>query len=596
VFIKLTMTAIGPAIGKSLSPIADGFRKAGVEAGKLASKGVAPLAAQFNKLGMPIISAQMNRISVATNGVVKGFLNWAKSKAGIASLRGITRATATAFEKVAPHVLKLGTALGEMIGRIAGVSLAAGSTGLVGVLDKVTAKLKTINAHTVRKGLEDLKSAFTSIKDAVVTVGGAISKVIAFYQKYKTQINLLSDAFAVFAIVFGGPVTAIIAAVGLVIRHFDTFKAAFLDVKAALSAPGSLGIIDQLRGAVQTVVPAVVAGFNMIKAAVLPTLTKMFAQIKTEVIPAFAEFVVAMAPVVKFFVERLAPVVAVVFGTIVKVISGALTIITGIFKIATGILTGNWSKTWAGIKQVLRGALAIVKALIGGAFALIKAGFSNARAIISGIWRGMWALVKSAASSAKSQLVSIAASIAIAFRDKFNQIKTAISSKMREAKSAVVNAIQGIKNAVSNIDLGAAGRRIIQTLINGIKSMIPSIGGVMSGIAGKIGGFLPGSPIKAGPLKSWNNGGAGKRLVDLLAGGIASRQRSLAGVTANAAGVVAGAFTNMPTGTGTGTGAVVAGGLTVNFNGVVGDPVAVGREIERVWAKYLQTQGRAVAR
>jgi hypothetical protein len=39
-------------------------------------------------------------------------------------------------------------------------------------------------------------------------------------------------------------------------------------------------------------------------------------------------------------------------------------------------------------------------------------------------------------------------------------------------------------------------------------------------VADKVAALLPGSPIKEGPLKSWNNGGAGKRLMEFLAYGI----------------------------------------------------------------------------
>jgi hypothetical protein len=59
-----------------------------------------------------------------------------------------------------------------------------------------------------------------------------------------------------------------------------------------------------------------------------------------------------------------------------------------------------------------------------------------------------------------------------------------------------------------------AGAGLIQSIIDGINSKLGAIDDKMKEVAGKIGGFLPGSPIKEGPLTSWNNGGAGKRLID----------------------------------------------------------------------------------
>ena len=65
-----------------------------------------------------------------------------------------------------------------------------------------------------------------------------------------------------------------------------------------------------------------------------------------------------------------------------------------------------------------------------------------------------------------------------------------------------------------------AGSRLIQGLINGIKSKIGALGSAMGALAAKAKRFLPGSPVAEGPLMSWNNGGAGKRLVGLLADGL----------------------------------------------------------------------------
>jgi len=65
-----------------------------------------------------------------------------------------------------------------------------------------------------------------------------------------------------------------------------------------------------------------------------------------------------------------------------------------------------------------------------------------------------------------------------------------------------------------------AGKEVISGLISGITSKLGDLGNAMKGVADKIKGFLPGSPVKEGPLTSWNNGGAGKRLVSLLADGL----------------------------------------------------------------------------
>ena len=113
--------------------------------------------------------------------------------------------------------------------------------------------------------------------------------------------------------------------------------------------------------------------------------------------------------------------------------------------------------------------------------------------------------------------------------------------KVVEFQKAVVEKVAAVIRAVAEIpgkvsaalgDLGSylynKGRELIQGLIDGIKSMVGAVGDAIGGVASKIKGYLPGSPVKEGPLTSWNNGGAGKRLMELLAGGITASETKVA--------------------------------------------------------------------
>jgi phage-related protein len=510
---------------------------------------------------VPIVADAMNQIATSTNLVVKGFLNWAKSTPGLVALRKVTSSAADAFADVAPHVLSLATALGEMLGRISGVSLAAGSKGLVGVLDAVTAKLKTITAKSVQDGLDVLRKTFESVRSAVVKVGEVIGIAIGIYRKYQAEIMVISDVLAILAIVFGGPVTAIIAAVGLIVRHLETVKAAVAQVREVFAKPGPVAFIDNLRTVVSTVWPVIVDAFNQIKAAVLPTLLQITDKIRKDLIPAIGEFLAAAAPVVAFFIERFAPIISAALQTVVKLISAAVTIITGIFKVLTGILTGDWSKTWAGIKQILSGALSAIKALISGAFSVIRGYFSGITSAIGGIWRGLWALVKDTVSTAIGNVKGLVAGLAVSLR-----------------------------NALS-IDLSAAGRKIISSLIAGIRAKAGEVVNVVSGIAQSVRDHFPFSPAKRGPLKRKPMFTAGRNITRDLARGMTSR----AGDAKLAAQLVAGRISNVDRVNLTGTPTLFrpqGNPITINF-GVVGDPVAAGREVEKIINRYRGSNGRA---
>lgn len=88
-----------------------------------------------------------------------------------------------------------------------------------------------------------------------------------------------------------------------------------------------------------------------------------------------------------------------------------------------------------------------------------------------------------------------------------------------------------ILSALGNIGdlLKGAGQALIQGLIDGITSKLGAIADVMGKVADKVKGFLPGSPVKEGPLTAWNNGAAGQRLMGMLADGIAAGRPAVAG-------------------------------------------------------------------
>lgn len=90
----------------------------------------------------------------------------------------------------------------------------------------------------------------------------------------------------------------------------------------------------------------------------------------------------------------------------------------------------------------------------------------------------------------------------------------------------VLEFIKGLPTKIAAIFTGAAtifynaGAQLMGQLAAGIADKIgDAIAAAQAGLS-KLKGLLPGSPIKWGPLKNWNNGGAGKRLMDLVARGI----------------------------------------------------------------------------
>lgn len=97
----------------------------------------------------------------------------------------------------------------------------------------------------------------------------------------------------------------------------------------------------------------------------------------------------------------------------------------------------------------------------------------------------------------------------------------------------VIGVLAGLASAAF-----ASGASLVQGLINGIMSRIGAVAAAASAVAARVRAFFPGSPVKEGPLTSWNNGGAGKRLGGLLADGLDASQAAVAAASARMASAV----------------------------------------------------------
>jgi hypothetical protein len=112
---------------------------------------------------------------------------------------------------------------------------------------------------------------------------------------------------------------------------------------------------------------------------------------------------------------------------------------------------------------------------------------------------------------------------------KVGEFVTGLKNKFAEATTYVNGIPEKLVTALGSLGtkLLNAGQELIQGLIDGISSKLADIRAKMSEVADTVKGFLPGSPVKEGPLTSWNNGGAGKRLMDQLVSGIDARKTAV---------------------------------------------------------------------
>lgn len=222
-FVKLTMTRISQSVLRSLNPVVDLLNVAGAAASNVASRGLVQLSQGFARANLPAVRAGMVDIADATNTVVSGTLRWGQSTAGITAIRSLTVSTGLAMQDLAPHVVRVAESFGNMVGRISAVSLAAGSSGLSGVLDRLSGWMDRVNAATVSSGIDRLKSAYEATKGAIESVISTGQRLYGMFQANREAIGRVQDGLSLLAL-FTGPIGLVAGAVGLLARHWDEIK------------------------------------------------------------------------------------------------------------------------------------------------------------------------------------------------------------------------------------------------------------------------------------------------------------------------------------------------------------------------------------
>lgn len=236
-------------------------------------------------------------------------------------------------------------------------------------------------------------------------------------------------------------------------------------------------------------------------------------------------------------------VIAAVVAVVAVVVANWDTIVAWTSKAWTAVV-GWVSSAWEKIKGWVMAGVTFVVNLVKAYFnlyvSIIRGALNGALAVVKFVWNAIRAavgfylnLVKSVVSAGISfvkRAIEGLASIPGRVRGFFGSMLTAVNDRI----GSVVRTVKGLPgkvvSALSNFGslLREKGAALIQGLIDGITSKIRAVTGAVRGIADKIRGFFPGSPVKEGPLVSWNNGGAGKRLGSMLVDGLDSSRAGVA--------------------------------------------------------------------
>lgn len=287
-----------------------------------------------------------------------------------------------------------------------------------------------------------IQTAFEFMSTAVGWVVTAIQTVISYLSDWAAQNNeTLTDIWQTAQGVLTDLGEFIRGVLGL-IRDFweqngqqilTNAKTVFNSVKDIVTT-----VFEAIRTIIQRILSLVVPFIQEKLVAIQKFWNDNGKQIMQAVQNAFSfiqKVVETVMPAVLFVIET-------VWGMIRGVIDGALNIIMGLIKVFSGLFTGDWSKLWEGVKQLISGALQFIwnlvqLSLLGRVIGVVRSFATLLRNVISAPFNWM--------------------------RNFISNILSAVTTRASTFAQGFVNAFRAIPNGI---------RSILNQIISGFNSLI----------------------------------------------------------------------------------------------------------------------------
>lgn len=399
------------------------------------------------------------------------------------------------FADAAPAIRSSMTVLGDLL-------------KVVGGLLPVIMKLGAVMAGALAPVLTQVGKAVKALAPAF----SAVAKLVAAFAQAFLG-NLQGGLAAVIGLVTTlAPVVSKLARVFLQAFNLMNNRGIFNDIEDALEdLVGPIGeIVTALAGALMPVIPVVLGVLGQLAGVLQGALIEAV----QAVTPSLVTFINGAGQLLKALTPLL-PVIASVAAIVAKVLAAGLAaVLPLIVKLAPVILTVVGAmKAWEMIQGVLDalmdanplGLLVIaVIALVGVIVELVRHWHDVAAAF--GVVVRAGAELRHGLASAFDAIrhdVAAAVDAVIGFVER---LFSSWAARERSGLDNIVSFFRGLPGRILHAlgDLGSllfsSGKKIIQGLINGIKSMIGDVGHAVSSVVDEVKSFLPFSPARKGPL------------------------------------------------------------------------------------------------
>ncbi|MGX1483438.1 phage-related protein [Streptomyces griseus] len=453
------------------------------------------------------------------------------------------------MERAIEQAIDLFAQLGRVMGNIGGIlknvfgGLTSDGQGLFSTLETITASLREATASA---GFQRALAALSQTMGVVAsTVGPLLAQALAVLGPV---IEKLAPPAQELVRVLGGALSEILTALGpvlgsaadavgsLVVSLLPLVEVAGELIAAVL--PALVPLFDSLAQLFVEMAPTIQALADNLAAQLVPLLASLgpilaeilppLVQMAAEVFPQITETLVQLAPslgelavALADLLVQLAPIIGqlIVFAAtfLHEVLPAIRPVIDIVIQFVTGalsVLTDFITRYAIPIVQMLA---ALLQGDFTGAMRAAATGMSNLNADASTAFTNMRATAVRVVVGMVSEIPAAGKRMAAGFVAQLQTMVLQAGQRIAELPGRIRNALPSPSSILSN-----AGRLIMQGLINGITSMIPSLSGTLNSITAKI-------PDWKGPKKKDASllTPAGKSIIKGLIDGIDASTASL---------------------------------------------------------------------
>ncbi|MFR0547931.1 tape measure protein [Limosilactobacillus reuteri subsp. suis] len=252
------------------------------------------------------------------------------------------------------------------------------------------------------------------------------------------------------------------------------------------------GIWTSIVAGVAPIWQGLVNVFNSIISAIVAVwqaLAPIIVPIVAGVVAIIGATLITIVTVFQTVWNMLVPIVQVVWQLISAIVTTAISVLGTVIQTGLAVIVAIWNVVWNTFSIVVSTVWNVISTIISTTLNVIAGIIQAITAAIQGDWSGAWNAIQNVVSTVLNAISSIVSSVlsgvAGIFSGVMNGLKSVVSAVWNGIKSLFSEGVNFIKSVV-HIDLGAAGRAIMNSFLKGLKSVWENVKSFVSGIAGWI--------------------------------------------------------------------------------------------------------------